>query len=435
MPVRVIHTKLLFWAALSLIAFSNYSCSEPASPYGQTAITLEALDASCTEVWLELKFSNLTQPADVAIQKDGKDYHRILSLNRDTLLVFEDLEPSTNYSFRAIIRHEGKDDRISNTAPVRTMDTTSHSFTWQSWNFGTGAGTSRLNDIVVINKNNIWAVGFIKIDGVEYNAIHWNGIDWTLKQIPFTYDGITSINEIYSIYSLSDSTVIFAIGVLIILQNSTFTQLFAPDGLFPSRVNKFFASSLEDIYIAGNNGLLAHYNGKTWRKIETSAFAQTMRVRDIWSNPESGYVLALATGFPYNFENILIKIDKQSLQTEEIHHTTEQHTLISLWYKNDFNTFFGGSGIFKKNGLTKPIIEIPIIFPSLKRRLRGTEANNIYACDDFGNLTYFNGIRTRDISYASFIGITLGLDINDNMIGIAGVEDNKSFVSLIKIQE
>lgn len=64
--------KLLSWAALSLIALTAYSCSEPASPFGQTEITLEALDASCTEVWLELKFSNLTEPAIVAIQKDGK---------------------------------------------------------------------------------------------------------------------------------------------------------------------------------------------------------------------------------------------------------------------------------------------------------------------------------------------------------------------------
>ncbi|MBV6513089.1 MAG: hypothetical protein FMNOHCHN_02615 [Ignavibacteriaceae bacterium] len=62
--------QLLFWAALSLIALTAYSCSEPASPYGQTDLTLEAVDASCTEVWLELKFSNLTCPTFVAIQKD-----------------------------------------------------------------------------------------------------------------------------------------------------------------------------------------------------------------------------------------------------------------------------------------------------------------------------------------------------------------------------
>ncbi|MCC6550716.1 MAG: hypothetical protein IT279_11665 [Ignavibacteriaceae bacterium] len=63
---------LLFWAALSLFALSTTSCSEPASPFGQTDITLTSLDGSCTEVWLELKFSNLTEPAIVAIQKDGK---------------------------------------------------------------------------------------------------------------------------------------------------------------------------------------------------------------------------------------------------------------------------------------------------------------------------------------------------------------------------
>jgi len=114
MGLNTLSAKLLFWAALGLIVFSSYSCSEPASPYVQTEIILTALDASCTEVWLDLKFNNLTQPANGAIQKDGKDFHQLLSLNRDTLLVFEDLESSTNYYFRAIIRHEGKDDKISN---------------------------------------------------------------------------------------------------------------------------------------------------------------------------------------------------------------------------------------------------------------------------------------------------------------------------------
>jgi len=64
----------LLQAVLFFLSFSAfYSCSEPASPFGQTNLTLTALDGSCTEVWLELKFSNLTQPADVAIRNDSKN--------------------------------------------------------------------------------------------------------------------------------------------------------------------------------------------------------------------------------------------------------------------------------------------------------------------------------------------------------------------------
>ncbi|MCC6550429.1 MAG: hypothetical protein IT279_10200 [Ignavibacteriaceae bacterium] len=60
MTAKILLHKLHSWAALSLIALFAYSCSEPASPFGQTDITLTALDASCTEVWLELNFRNLT---------------------------------------------------------------------------------------------------------------------------------------------------------------------------------------------------------------------------------------------------------------------------------------------------------------------------------------------------------------------------------------
>ncbi|MBV6510557.1 MAG: hypothetical protein FMNOHCHN_00032 [Ignavibacteriaceae bacterium] len=42
MTAKILLHKLQLLAALSLFALSTYSCSEPASPFGQTDITLTA---------------------------------------------------------------------------------------------------------------------------------------------------------------------------------------------------------------------------------------------------------------------------------------------------------------------------------------------------------------------------------------------------------
>ena len=88
------------------------------------------------------------------------------------------------------------------------MDTTSHNFTFQSWTFGT-VGSSTLYDIAIINENNIWAVGEIMIADTSingyttYNAVHWNGGEWSLHKLYFyTIPGIpdTGVYEARSIF-------------------------------------------------------------------------------------------------------------------------------------------------------------------------------------------------------------------------------------------
>lgn len=62
------------------------------------------------------------------------------------------------------------------------MDTTSHNFTWQAFEFGKQTNVSRLFDVAIINENDIWAVGEIYMNDSlgnpatnAYNAVHWDG--------------------------------------------------------------------------------------------------------------------------------------------------------------------------------------------------------------------------------------------------------------------
>jgi len=58
------------------------------------------------------------------------------------------------------------------------LDTTSHNYTWTIDTLGTNG--SYLRDVIIIDENNIWAVGNIVTDTGEYNAARWNGMVWEL---------------------------------------------------------------------------------------------------------------------------------------------------------------------------------------------------------------------------------------------------------------
>ncbi|GAB6283729.1 MAG: hypothetical protein STSR0008_25320 [Ignavibacterium sp.] len=50
------------------------------------------------------------------------------------------------------------------------MDTTSHNFSFETWTFGGEAGSSVLYDVAIIDENNIWAVGEIRISDTTSEA-------------------------------------------------------------------------------------------------------------------------------------------------------------------------------------------------------------------------------------------------------------------------
>ncbi|QOJ30336.1 MAG: glucosyl transferase [Ignavibacteriales bacterium] len=393
MPVRVIHIKLLFWAAMGLITLSSYSCSEPASQYGLTEITLEALDASCTEVWLELKFNNLTQLANVAIQKDGKDYHRILSLNRDTLLVFEDLEPSTNNSFRAIIRYDGNDDKISNTAEVRTMDTTSHNFTWETFTFGE-VGSSSLYDVAIIDENNICAVGEIYMkdslgnpDPNAYNAVHWDGSRWELRRIPFYYNGHPIFVVIRAIFAFNANDIWFGGGVR--WDGVTFKHV--PMNIsFPSYVNKIWGSSSGNIYIVGNSGNIAHYNGTSWKKIESGT---TLHINDVWGDyntmSKKWEIHCVGSNQFIDEGRTLLSIEEN--KATPINDSGLSWALNSIWFKTRRKYIIGGDGLYisaSTSEVWKRDISQP---PYYKTAVRANGLNDIFVVGAFGLILHYNG--------------------------------------------
>ena len=157
--------------------FSLLSCNTT-DPILEPDLKLELKDVSCTEAWLQLSTNNIQLPATINLLKNNS-VTQTFSLNtKDSLLYIDSLLPNQNYSFQV---SSIQNPVSSNKVVATTLDTTSHNFTWQTFEFGQHS-SSTLYDVAIINENDIWAVGEIYMndslgnpDPACYNAVHWDG--------------------------------------------------------------------------------------------------------------------------------------------------------------------------------------------------------------------------------------------------------------------
>ncbi len=315
----------------------------------------------------------------------------------------------------------------SNELSVTTMDTTSHNFTWQTFTFGGQGGSSTLFDVAIINENDIWAVGEMYVydstgSPVLYNAVHWDGQEWDLKRI--LYGGW--IWTIKTIFAFSANDIWFSAFVRYDGQN--FIELPIPPILTGWTINKIWGTSSNDLYVVGNNGNIAHYNGTSWTKIESGT---DLNVNDIWGdfNQETGKweILAVASNMFSSFDRAILSIDPATRKVTQLSSQPIGGTLSSVWFMSNYKYFVtGGAGNFEKHNLSDTNWKTSII--SILRysilKIRGNTLNDMFGAGGGGEVLHFNGITTK--SYFNTTKLSNGnyysIAIKDNLIIAVGEE-------------
>src|SRR5690606_8070722 len=138
----------------------------------------------------------------------------------DSLLYIDSLLPNQTYSFQvSSIQSAAGGPVSSNELSVTTLDTTSHNFTWQTFEFGQHS-SSILYDVAIIDENNIWAVGEIYLndsignpDNSAYNAVHWDGQNWNLIRLNM-FSTCNPINypPLKAVLPFSENNIVFTSG-------------------------------------------------------------------------------------------------------------------------------------------------------------------------------------------------------------------------------
>ncbi|MCS7053504.1 MAG: glucosyl transferase, partial [Ignavibacterium sp.] len=378
--------------------------------------------------------------------KDGNVARNISLSSADTLLYVDSLLPNKSYRFDVALVTPTSPQPTTNHIQVKTMDTTSHNFTWQSWTFGE-CGNSALYDVAIIDENNIWAVGEIymrdslgRCDPNAYNAIHWNGQKWELKRIPLLICGSNSFiyTAIYTVFAFSDDNIFFSDGAEIIHYNGiSFKQDCSINPLLTGKINKLWGSSSNDLYAVGNNGNIAHWDGVRWRKIESGT---TLNIYDIWGdyiNDNNKHEINLvAAEHLVGPERKILTIKNNSV-AELSTSNMPIGSLYGIWFKSGKKYYVAGNGIYVKNNILYANNWTPLhngLTPYYIYSIRGSRYNDISLCGSFGELLHFNGNTwktfrdTPGFYNTEFIRIA----IKESIITSVGYSGSQAFLTLGK---
>ncbi len=287
--------QILFLLFVFLFFFTTLTCKRsPIEPNGSEMLWLEFEDASCTEAWFNLRLNNLPKPVRVDVYRENyltKSF--TISATNDTLFYIENLLPKQKYDVYVKVRGSDGKEYTSTKVNFETMDTTSHEFSWQIFEFGE-KGNSVLYDVAIIDENNIWAVGEIYTKDTytydslgnwiqPYNAVHWDGTKWELKRI-YTYSSCSSVDyaPLKAIYAFSHNKIVVTSGGgMWWFNGNNWNAECSINPLLTGAINKLWGSSSSDLYAVGNNGNIAHWDGRKWTKIESGT---TLNINDIWGD-------------------------------------------------------------------------------------------------------------------------------------------------------
>src|SRR5690606_22031490 len=198
---------------LTLMLLFAYSCNTT-DPKLEPELKIELLDVASTEAWVQLATNNIQLPTTIHLLINNNVTQTLSLSAKDSLLYIDSLLPNQTYKLLATMQ---QGNNASNELSLTTMDTTSHNFTWQTFEFGIQTNVSRLFDVAIINENDIWAVGEIYMndslgnpDPSCYNAVHWDGLSWELKKIKTNACGGVDYPPIKAIITFSSNEILFA---------------------------------------------------------------------------------------------------------------------------------------------------------------------------------------------------------------------------------
>jgi hypothetical protein len=428
--------------SLGLLLKSCNTTEPPPPPDGdKPTLNLTLEDVSCTEAWIELTTTNLQLPATITLKQinpTGDTLSHISILNtQDSLLYIDSLLPNKSYQYQVTsIEYPASSNELS----VTTMDTTSHEFTFETFTFG-DISNSYLFDVAILNENSIWAVGEIRIADTsaigytKYNAVHWDGSEWTLHRIMFyTICGQQhrSAYPAISVVAFSENDVWIAMyGNQVARLNDT-TQI----GTYciPISVRKMWGTDSQNLYAVGVNGQIAHRNNVGWQVIESGTDVDFL---DVWGTPDGSIVWACGETI---YKTVLIKIENNQANvvfegTYPMPQIKNRFSdgLLSLWTnKNNFIYVLSPYNLYRckvtTTGEGQELYPYDDYFKGAYLRLRGTGINNLITSGNKSTITHFNGISWKIYDeLRNEDQLLRGLDVNENLLVTVGDKFENTF--------
>ena len=458
--MKIHKSILLFSLVVAFLMLLNLSCKKSPTEIDQPPIIITppslelSVDGiSCTEAWIKVKKLNDTTFLPISVKINDKEFFHGFLAAADTILFVDSLTPNTTYTVKGIILDTLQ---TAKELKVTTLPTTSHNFTWQTFEFG-DYNPSALMDVTIIDENNIWAVGKIYLndslgnpDPQVYNAVHWDGSSWELKRI-FYYGACSAVEypPLKAIWVFSDSNIAFTNGGSISWFDEKKVRLdCGVNPLLTGAISKMWGTSSSDLYVVSNGGNIAYYNGKSWQKLESGT---DFTLTDICGS-SNGNIYSAGSKFAEG-KGIVLRRNKTGqfetmveggiVSPTELFHPKLYGRVNTLWVDENKTVYTAGDFLYQyKNESWSFVSSLPENHLGADQsyigyiyHMRGNASNDILMCGDMNTLRHFNGqsweqlgipfTPTRHIFWRS-------VAIKGNIAVAVGDEGDKATIIVLK---
>lgn len=402
--------KFIFLGIILFLIFTNNVCKKtPVEPEEVQRLNLSLESILCTEVYLRLNVRDLALPIRLEVYCNDCLVSSIGELRSiDTILIVENLQPKKSYDIYVKGTGDGINYYRSNLSRFITLDTTSRNFTWQVFEFG-DIGLSALHDVAIIDENDIWAVGEIRIADTSingyttYNAVHWDGQKWELKRI-YTYSNCSSVYyaPLKSIYAFATNNIVTTSGGGIWLFNGyRWIAECSINPLLKGVINRLWGSSSNDLYAVGYNGSLAHWDGNRWTKIESGV---DVNLIDIHGQTSDGKIFICGYNTVNEYKATLLEIKDKNVRVKWYKTNVMTYdppyggTIHNIFTSGDYLFTVGSKGFFRENvrlgTYPKKVLDYA---PDWVYAMRGNDVNDVFTFSDQNEIYHYNGYNLRKI--------------------------------------
>ncbi len=322
------------------------------------------------------------------------------------------------------------------TGPAAVLaDTTSNNFSFQTFSIGGHGGTSVLTDVWIASDTDIWAVGTIFLDSANgspdpllYNLAHWDGNKWNAERVPYNYLGQLFYHPILCIYAFSGTDIWLAGNGVQHWDGTRFNEIDLPISLWgQNRVNKIWGNSSSDLYIVGDSGSVARYDGQGWAKLPSGT---TLRIQDIWGSANPSTILAVGNNIGENLLNCIIEINGNAANIVSSHPIN--YPLSTVWFVPNQHYYVGGSGLYEKNQLAESSWKNGVydITQYYITSIRGNGTNDVFAVGSQFELLHYNGGGWHSfkdefsLGYGAFGAVA----VKGNLVVAVGLDSGKGVI-------